>query len=271
MVLLAPAALGTTHVAPFKGIVTASQFSDIGGCQKVTTLHKASFSLTTGQFLYGATDSAFTCAKSAGFVGKSSFAEQSITYDAAIAFTVPSGPHVVTGSWSAAWALSGSQLVSGSTACPTTTYHYSWGNVTSGYCSSVAEAEVFAGAEIYDATNGTYWFSSGGGTYGSGVDAFNYTENYNDTYWYCYTGGSCSGYNYSYASPTSTFSNTGSVTNNTVYYNHTFVATHHYWFIAYFDVFVYASAQGWAHSTAKASLNAATLGNGVKLNSITVT
>ncbi|HEV2316363.1 MAG TPA: hypothetical protein VGV89_02150 [Thermoplasmata archaeon] len=264
LMAIAPAASATKTVAPFTGKTVKATVSEQIGCGSAKATTKPSWSLTTGAFHWAANGAARTCgAPFALVVNSIGLLEQE--YFSMINVAVPSGSHSVQVNYSSAWSMSGSISATGS--CATHTYRYSTFNYTTGFCIAESFAELFANTYIYDASNNSYIYQTSGST---GVNAFNYSENYTDIYWTCTVGGSCTSYNYTYSSASLTFGSSGSSAGSTAYINGTFVAGHHYYVIS--DIFGYVLAQttGWPHASAKVTVNAGALGNGVTLNSITV-
>jgi hypothetical protein len=263
--VFASAASAATTVAPFTGKVLKYSSNDVGGCATGLTAHKGSWSLLTGVYAWAASSTSKVCGGSVP-ISINSHSTLSAEFVSSIKINVPSGAHSVASNFSAAWMASGAIAASGK--CPTQTYHYSTYSYTSGYCATDSFMELIAYAEIFDATNQSF-IRSNSGNYGDAVAQFNYSENYTSIYGYCPTGGNCTWYNYTYSTPTTSFSSTGSTT-ATAWTNGTFAAGHHYYLLV--DIFGYVStyAIGFPHASAKASLNAGTSGNGVTLKSIYV-
>jgi hypothetical protein len=263
--VVASGASATTTVAPFTGKTIKSSVTVVASCAGAVTAHKGTWSLTTGMFLWAGATNAKSCG--APFPTYYSEAELQSEFVSAIKLTVPSGAHSVAANFTAAWVDSGSITSTGT--CPTTTYKSSTYNYTTGFCEAVAEVELFAYAEILDATNHSI-IRSTSGNFGDAVAVFNYSENYTSIYWYCSVGGSCTGSNYSYQSPSTTFGSSGSIASS-AWVNGTFVAGHHYYLVTDIVGFAFSYTYGlFGHSIAKASMNAGTLGNGVTLKSIYV-
>jgi hypothetical protein len=136
-------------------------------------------------------------------------------------------------------------------------------NNTSGYsyCSVYASSILSGYAYIYDSTNGTYVATPA--TYWAGL------SNSSSYYIYCYAG-NCT--TYVYGSP-GTFAFHGPLT--FVFNANGLLATHTYVLVTDFYGSQYASENSYFaplhHAHASAWLNAGTFGNGLTLNSITVT
>ncbi|HEV2317872.1 MAG TPA: hypothetical protein VGV89_09930 [Thermoplasmata archaeon] len=295
MMMVAPSAFGmVTYHAPYTGVVVKGAYSSQYGC--ATQHGSMTFSLGTGAASGSAAATAKTCAKTVGFVGKSSDGYNEPQIEAAVNVHLPSGAHHVAANWAMNAAAKGSESFG---ACPapvpfkdTYTSHYGsyyyWDNYTGAsiYCS--ADASIYG--EIY----GYLMDVSTGQEYNYSYHSFDsYMDSYNDSYWECYnyttyngTGYTythgCYGYNstlhtYAYLNgvyystwtgPTN-FNNTTSAT-FLMFANQTFIGTHHYAWV--FEIYVEAAAsvESW-HALASASFNMATGGNGADLVKIVVT
>jgi hypothetical protein len=259
---LAPLAGATTQGPPYKGWTLKGSFVDKNDCAKSSITTKPNFSIKTGKFVFAATGTAATCKVHSGYVGTQSFVEQDNSVWLGIPEKLSTGAHNLSLAFTVGYTDSGHQSASGS--CPITqvftsgsyTYH-------DGYCSAISEVEILAYPWVQDNTNGsqiTQYYAAGG---------YNYTQNYTDIYYYC-SGSTCTSYNSSYASPTTSFSNIVSMT-QTVYITGSFVGSHSYTLIVDFEAFIYVAAEGWTHASAAGSINAGGSGNGITLNSITIT
>ncbi|HEV2173913.1 MAG TPA: hypothetical protein VGR71_10110, partial [Nitrospira sp.] len=111
---------------------------------------------------------------------------------------------------------------------------------------------------LWDATNNTYVYSS---TNMRSYD--NYTYIYNNTVCSSFT---CTNYNGSNSLNAPSSVNT----NFTWYFNSTMVKSHHYWAVIMFTGWASSTIQGFPKSTASASLNIATFGNGLNITSVNV-
>lgn len=265
LMLLSPTALASigvgTTVAPYKGFgVTPYNSWSQGGCGHAKVIKTAHFSLKTG--VGGWADSATASSCKGSIFGTSASGYTSAEVELQIPVHVSSGTHSFDLNWTITIASMTGITVKGS--CPSVSY--SGSGYASQYCSVYAGNYMYAYGYMYD-TNGTY-ITSGG--FLSVVN--NYTEVYNDTY--CYSG-NC--YNYNYSSPTTSASFSGSIMfDELLSPSVALKSTHHYVIITYIyggtSASVYSSPKsGYVGSTAAASLNAATLGNGLSLNFISVT
>lgn len=258
-VAAASVGVGTT-IAPYKGfgVVPYNSWSQ-GGCGHAKVVKNAHFSLKTGTGGWVDTASAKSCK---AIFGSSSQGYASGEIELEIPVHVSSGSHSIDLNWTVTVNSMESITLKGS--CPSVTappsgYSYQ-------YCSVYGDAYMYAYSYMYD-TNGTFL---GYGGFTSVVS--NYTEVYNDTY--CYNG-NCSSYNYS--TPMTSGSFAGSMMfDQVISPSVSFKATHHYVIIDYIyggasaGVYGYPKS-GYVGSSAVASLNAGTLGNGVSLNFITIT
>jgi hypothetical protein len=157
-------------------------------------------------------------------------------------------------------------------------YHPSMGSSSYGYCSSGGFVDLYVSASVQDLSNGSWY---GNYSYGFVLSSFGW-ENYTDCYNYgtptCYNHTGPFSYNYSYSFGVSglTPANFSGATTFTMWTNGTnMVRGHHYvldfqvgtTFLA--DAGATNLATAWAGSSV-GSLNWGTLGNGAKLDSITI-
>jgi len=258
MLFVTSVAAGATMVPPYKGSVVSNYNSQSsGGCKAVgKNVAPAGWSSVTGIGHLAEAASAKSCAKSLAGIGGSSSGYASGEFEIAIPVKIGStGTHSVSPTWM--FTLADSQAMSVGGKCPAV--KISATGYGSSYCDASAEAYISGYAYFVDITNGTYFYSS---NYWSGF--FNYSSQYNDTYCYNFN---CSYYNSSYGAPSS-FSGS---TSHTWWFNGTMVKTHHYVLITYVYGGADAYLYGYPASSATASVNLATLGNGAKLTSISVT
>ncbi|MFI5417637.1 MAG: hypothetical protein ACHQ2Y_01885 [Candidatus Lutacidiplasmatales archaeon] len=160
------------------------------------------------------------------------------------------------------------------------------------YTDFGASSFCIAGAEIISELEA--WITdlnTGVSTYQFSIPVDSFVETYNETYWYCYsytewdygtwynsTGTVCYSYNVTTLTESyqngllgtnTTLSSSGS-SSSTMWFNQSYNLAHHFEVFLYsFDI-ILAEVQGWNHASASASMNHATLGNGVKLTSITL-
>lgn len=279
LMVLAPAVQGAVLVAPFHGTVTEQLFTDYFGCHASSkVIKKPSFSLATGAGGYAGSASVKSCAGPIAHVANG-LAENGGGPLAELPVTLATGANSVSATFAASWAASGSISIAGAaTPCPTSSYnyffnstYYSYSNF--GFCAVEAETYLLAEALVYDGTNNTWFYPTGGSALGfAGVYATNFSENYTQVDWGCYdynyASPVCYSYNSSYTSPSMSWSNTGS-TLGTGWVNMTAaVHSHHYYVVLEItsEVFTYITEKSGA--TAKASMNVGTLGNGWKVTSV---
>jgi hypothetical protein len=257
MMVLGPAMAGAVHpavitvVAPYKGASTGYNSWSVSGCGKAKITSPATFNLKTGAGGFSGSAAAKTCGKSFGGVGGSGYGSTSSEVQVAVKLPGHKGTTAVAATVALAWA--GSNALVAGTCTTSATASYS-------SCYRSASVDLYGYAYVIDETNGTYSYAT---NYFPGA----YNSSYNDTY--CYSG-TC--YQYSYGTPGS-FTNSMSFTwNFTV---KSMVKSHVYALWFYFAGYVYASASTYnavlTGASASASLNFATLGNGVTLTSVTET
>ena len=258
MLFVTSVAAGATMVPPYKGSVSANYNSQsTGGCSAVGKIvAKAAWSPVTGIGHFADAASAKSCAKSLAGIGSGSNGYASGEFEIAIPVHIATtGAHSVAPTWM--FTIADSQKMSVGGVCPAV--KISATGYGSSYCDASSEAYVSGYAYLVDTTNGTYFYST---SYWSGF--FNYSSQYNDTYCYNFN---CSYYNSSYGAP-STFSGS---TSHTWWFNGTMVKSHKYVLITYVYGGASAYLYGYPKSSASAMVNLATLGNGAKLSSISVT
>ncbi|MCI4331329.1 MAG: hypothetical protein L3K19_05725 [Thermoplasmata archaeon] len=282
LMVLAPVSAGGVHALKvytpaYKHTVNQpGAYWSVSGCakSKVTT---AKWGASTGTLTGAASSSASTCGKSLGTVGGSSYANAESYMEVGIPVSVGStGNHAVASSWTATVAASSSHS-SGTCPARNINYHPALNSYSYAYCEagSYVSFEIFS--QLHDLTN-----SSWNSNY-SYVDAYN--ESAYENYTYCYNYGTAYCYNntgYSYAGAYgynaggfSAFA-WNSATTFSLWNNGTnMVKSHHYVLI----ITVYVNTDAFAEQAnllgpwtgnAIATLNAATLGNGATLNSISI-
>jgi len=253
LMALAPAAGAltvhkTTVLVPaWKGAAT-SLYSSVGsqGCGSGKDTSPTHWSAVTGNGGWAGT--AKMCAKSSPAGNGGSVYWDMYVY---VPVHLPTGKHMVTVNWSV--------IVSGATTFTAPTSCTLIGAPSYAYCDTYVSAYMYAYSYLIDMTNGTYIYPT---NYYSGMSS--YVSNY--TY---YSGGT---WYYSSSGTAGTFSSSGPVV---WFWNYTFVKTHKYvaetgWYSdAYADAYTYQATV--AGGGGSASLNAATLGNGVDLTSISIT
>jgi hypothetical protein len=260
MAPIASAHTPVTYSAPYlRAVMSNSLFKDVGGCAKLTAT-KLHFSTVTGMGTWAAKASAHACAKHLGPVGGSGFSEseaQTLIGVPIKSFHGAATPTTVAVTWSITAAAAISTTM-GASPCPPAVINPSTGYGSS-YCYLEASASMYGYSYLVDLTNGSYFYSS---NYPTLISLSNYT--FNDTYCYSFT---CYYYNYSYGTPTTSFS--GSTT-ATWWINGTLNHADKYAVETYVYAFVYAGASGFPKSSAAASLDMASGSNGETLTSIVV-
>jgi hypothetical protein len=235
--------------APYTGTtVTPSMSVSTYGCGGAAIVTAPSFHARTGHGGFSGTAAGGSCAPSGG---SGSTYE---SFSAAIPLLVNPGHDTIVAKWTI-HASGGTSAKFGKCSIPAQSN-------TSGFseCYVYASSSLSGYAYIYDATNGSYIASPT--TTWAGL------SNSTSDYLYCY-GGNCT--TYAYGTP-GTFAFSGGL--SWVFHAHGLLATHSYVLLASFYGSEYAAEGTYAatlhHSHASAWLNAGTFGNGLTLNSITV-
>lgn len=265
MVLVSTSAVGATVSPPFTGKTVKFVYDEIGGCAGGSYGHRASWSLSTGSYLWAASAGAKTCAPPLPH-DLGGFAYQVGQFYSFIPLTISAGVHSVAANWTAKYSTAGSITWTGS--CPGLTTRTSTYNYTTGECLIESYAQVQVYSAIYDATNQSV-LTSNTGNMGYTVSAYNQTDNLTYIYWSCTHGASsCTSMNISVGDPANSSWSLSDSTASTAWINGTFVRGHHY----YLEVSILSQTGtltfGWLRSTARASVNAGTGGNGIDLRSI---
>jgi len=283
LMILAPASGALVHPSivltpAYKNTVASpNTYWSTSGCAmaKAAAPH---WNAATGGISGADSASAKTCAKSLGGVGGSSFGDASSGMSVAIPFKVASnGNHAISTSFSVKIASSSSFTYA---SCPkfTVTYPPALNQYEYAYCEAGASLSMYVNLNVVDLTNSSWY-----GNY-SYADSYNesYFENYTDCYNYgtptCYNYSAANTYNYNYsynAAGFTAFSWNGATT-WTMWTNGTnMIKTHHYALILSISVSAdtyaeyYHTLTHWAAS-AVGMVNMATLGNGAKINSVTI-
>lgn len=257
VVLLPVSAMGAPTIyhtirisAPFPGTtVTPSMTVSTSGCGTAAMVTAPFFHPGSGRGGFSGTSGGTSCASGLGGYGDAS---QSVTVS--VPFSAMSGHNRIVEKWSLA--------VSGGT-----TFHLGKCAMPSGNSSTFSDCDVYASSSLegysylYDATNGSYLANP--------LVAWAGLSNGTSSYQYCYSG-NCSTFmtggpgTFSFTGPVSwTFVVNGLVSSHTYEIETSFYATE------YSDVSAYGAT--FHHTHASAWLNAGTFGNGISLNSITVT
>jgi len=282
LMILSPAVAGIqTHVVlapPYKhSASSANYYSSVSGCASAKTT-KALWNAKTGTVTFADSTSARTCKGGVAGVGSSGSAYTTTGIEVAIPFTVSSsGAHSISSSLTVTIA-SIAALTTGGCPKPNVAYPQAMNSYAYAECYAANELSFYASAQVVDLNNGSWY-----GNY-SYASAYNYS--YWENYTYCYNYGSpaCSnftggasymygyGYNYMAGAPW-TFNGANSLT---LWTNGTsMVRGHHYVLLLSVsdDKEAYAyqiNELGFWAASASASINMATLGNGARLNSITI-
>jgi hypothetical protein len=242
-----------TLKSPYGGTLASTGNSgSIGGCSaKVTNPVKATWNSKNGSVTMSGTSKAGSCP--GVNQGSNAYVSTYVTVAIPIPIAV-NGTHTITIQWSWHVALPTSLKASGK--CPSAVINAN--GYGSSYCSASAYANVNGGPHIEDLTNGTTWYPS---NYWSGA---NNGSNINSNE-YCYSG-TCSFYN----STGHTVGGTGAGA-FTWWINATLSKGDKV--IVVLQVYGNANSDeyGFPAGTASSAFNLATLGNGGKLTSITVT
>jgi len=283
LMVLSPASAGAVHAlkvyAPaYKHTVSQpSVYSSQSGCGKAKSTAPAWHPLT-GMITLADMSSAKSCGKSLGYVGGSSSASVGGGVEIALPFSVTSnGNHSVASSWTvniaSSWSSSHTAVCSKNVNYAPALYQYSYA-----YCEAGTYTSFDASSQLQDLSNNS-WYSYN----------YSYADSYNDSVWEnytdCYNYGTptcynSSGYNYQ---ATYGYNEAGisawtwnGATSFTLWSNGTsMVKGHHYILI----MSVYASVDSFAaqanllapwSGSAASTINLATLGNGVAINSVTI-
>jgi hypothetical protein len=260
--MMAPVAAAhapVTYSAPFlKSVKVITNNIDASGCAKVYA-KKMTFSTTTGMGVWAGKAAAKSCPRTLGPVGGQSYAQaqgETLVGVPIKAFFGAATATTVTVTWSIS-AVASIAVVNGAGACPPAVvnsagYGYS-------YCFLEAGAEMFGYSYLLDLTNGTYFYPS---NYPTLINLYNYT--YNDTYCYSFT---CYSYNYSAASPTSSWSGTNTAT---WWINGTLNHADKYAVETYVYAYAFGEVYNFPKSSAVGSIDMASVGHGLTLASIVV-
>lgn len=286
LMVLVPASAGAgAHAtvvlkAPYKGTLgSPNVYLSWNGCTKAKMV-VPKWSALTGTATGSESNAAKTCPKSIGTVGAYNSAYASGGIQIAIPFKIgTSGNHSIASSWTVTLATTQSFTSSG---CPAKSIVYppplySYQNA---YCEDGANLGISFDAYVVDLTNGSYYGTN-----------YSYAASYNDSYWanstYCYNYGTptCSnksgflsyGYSYGYNDPGWSSFAFGTPTTFTLWTNGTSMVKTDRWALilsvgtdagAFVDT---SHLLGPWSATAMGALNMGTLGNGAKLNSVTIT
>ena len=284
VMLLAPASGALVHPSivltpAYKNTVSAPNlFWEVGSCatSKAAMPH---WNAATGALSGASAASAKTCTKSLAGIGTSSYGYASDGIGVAIPMKVASnGNHTIATSFTVKLASSSSHVAP---PCPkfAVTYPPALNSYEYAYCEAGADIGFSVSISVVDLGNSS-WYSN-----------YTYAEGYNDSYFEnytdCYNYGTPACYNYtanyssagSYSYNTAGFSafTMNGATTFTLYSNGTkMIKTHHYVVVIsvsnYVDTFAesYHLLGKWsAHATGM--INMATLGNGARVNSVTIT
>ena len=283
LMILAPASGALVHPSivltpAYKNTVSSpNQYSSTTGCAKATSV-ASHWNAATGAISGAASGSAKTCPKAIGYVGGQSYGDGSDGMSVAIPFKVASnGNHAISTAFSLKVASS-SAFAYGN--CPKFNVHYppALNQYEYAYCEVLTFLSVYVNVNVVDLNNAS-WYSNY-----SYADAYteSYFENYTDCYNYgtptCYnfTGPHTYSNNYSYNAAGFTSFSWNGASSWSMWNNGTnMVKTHHYAVILSISISVEGVAEFYntiGHWTASASgvINMATLGNGAKVSSVTI-
>ncbi|HZY71174.1 MAG TPA: hypothetical protein VFF67_09400 [Thermoplasmata archaeon] len=256
LMLALPAALASTpitHHAPFKG-ATSGPFNYWygAGCASNTFGKFPSWSAKTGVGGMSSLAKAKACIPGVG--SSSSYMSADASVYVYIPLTLSTGKHSVQPTVNFTWNATETYTIGAK--CPAVKLVNRNGSID---CYASATFSLNAYAFLYDTTNYTTTSSPVGFS-----SLYNSSSQYN--YTYCYYTSGCSYYNNTYGKPT-TVTGKSSVT---WYFNLTAVKTHHYEVELFVSTYIDASMASYPRSTATASFNLGTLGNGFKMTQIAV-
>ena len=284
LMVLGPAAGAIVHPSivltpAYKNTVKSpNAYWSVSGCAKAKA-GTPNWNAATGGLSGMAAASATSCGKSVGGVGGSGSGSASSGISVAIPFKVSTnGNHAISTSISLSLASTNSSTWG---PCPPAlgTYPPALNAYYYGYCEVGSSFSMYTSISVVDLTN-TSWYANY-----SYADA--YTSGYWENYTYCYnygtptcsnfTGGS--GYSSAYAYNAPAFASSflwNGASSWSMWTNGTnMVKTHHYAIIL--TESVYAGAYAYAYNinahwnaAASAMINMATLGNGARVNSVTI-
>jgi hypothetical protein len=253
-------------------------YSSVSGCASAKST-AVKWSPLTGMLNWADAAAAKTCKGGIGSVGTGSSAYMSGGTTLGIPFTVSSnGAHSITESWTVTMASALAKTMGG---CPKANVGYPQPYLSSAYayCESGNEVSWYMSAYVQDLNNGS-WYNY---NY-SYADAYNYSywenytscSNYGTPSCYNFTGGSGYLYGYGYNEVGTvgfTFNGANIITMWTNGTN--MIKGHHYLLVITVsdDKSAYAydyNTLGFWAASASASINLSTLGNGARLNSVTI-
>lgn len=247
----------TNHIAPYPGgTYSANNWVQTQCASKNRLGILPHWSNTTGVGGWTASATAKSCLPA---IGVASGGIAGTFFSIAIPLRIPSGAHSVQ--VNAHIIYSGARSIHLGGPCPAVRLDAN-GNgqescsISAQFCFSFCIGGSLP--YLWDSTNNTYVYS---GT------SFPVSNNY--TYLSNYT--SCSAFKCTYSN--STYSGIAPNSVNTVftwYFNSTMVKTHRYWAVITFSSFAYSEVQNYPRSTASASFNIGSLGNGLNLTSIAI-
>jgi hypothetical protein len=258
VVLLPVSAMGAPTIyhtivisAPFTGATSTPSMSlSTSGCGTATMVTAPFFHSGTGRGGFSGTAAASGCLSGLGSSG-----DASQTISVVVPFSAMSGHNRIVEKWSLA-VSGGTTFHLGKCAMPAMNNSSSYS-----YCDVYSSSYLYGYSYLYDATNGSYIASP--------LVSWAGLSNGTTFYQYCYAG-NCS--TYSSGAPGS-FSFTGAL--SWTFVANGLVSTHTYELATSFYGGEYASVSAYGatlhHTHASAWLNAGTFGNGLTLNSITVT
>lgn len=253
-----PAPALVTYKAPFHHALITPQndIVELSGCGKEVG-KAATLSAATGLGAWAGSARAATCKGPAGKAVSSSIALVQDAVQLSLPVRVPLGYHNTT--FNVTWKITsnGSYTLNYAGLCPNAVYN----NTTKyGYSDCIAEAitQIIGYASLVDLTTGTVTYPS---TFsGNAPYAYKFVENFSS----CFSASSCTYYNYSAMTPTSTWAGTTTVSFAITVPT---VGTDRYAVNTYIGGDIVEEMMGYT-GTATGFINMATLGNGYQLVSI---
>jgi len=282
LMVLSPAA-GATHPnsvlkAPYKGSVSSPNYgTNIYGCATAkTTVPK--WSATTGIATGMGAATAKPCPKALGYTGTYSDGFANGGIGVAVPFLVStSGSHSIGIMMTVTMAPS---VTFTTPACPAkkVNYHPSIGASSGGSCSVGSFVELYVSASVQDLANSSWYgnYSYAIALHSTGWENYTYCYNYGTATCYNHTGSYSSNYSYGYGVSGLSPVNWSGATTFTMWGNGTKMVTGHHYVVDFQVSTTFLASAGASNlagpwlGSASGSLNWGTLGNGAKLDSITI-
>lgn len=270
LVLISPLAENAAAHGLAGAVPTLSSYLWNTGCSSARAPNPT-WSAAVGHGTFGARVASRTCSPARGGASVSSVAYTGSSITLVEPLRLPSGAGGVNVTWHIT-ATSFTRAAVTSWTCPTsyantsTNYGYTWYNFTDTYqdCYVLSFVQLYGYSYLIDLTGNTTLYSP------FYFDLYNLSgvQNYTSTYTGNYSNASYWSYSYTLVwTPSNTsYGPSGRLIGSsapTWFLNGTFVRAHHYELVTYVGVYAYAVIAGFRGSAA-ASLNAATLGNGIR-------